>query len=218
MDFRRARPVTGDQDCSLAASVDATSPIRRRHWLKPSPNRHPHQRVRNSDQVRRRRILPDLGIDAPEVDLFVERTAGPLLAGVGNEVWGCHRYRPRSPCRRPAPRLGVHGRAEGASLHSAAGKARGHRRQRTTVRGELGSVALPKAVPRPRPGRQRGLSGRPTDGRGGTTTRARSGRRRVVRKTRSRPLRRDRGHGIERGHHRAGCAAAASGASGSTGS
>ena len=128
-----------------------------------------------------------LGIDAPEVDLFVEPTAGPLLAGVGNEVWGCHRYRPRSPCRRPAPRLGVHGRAEGASLHSAAGKARGHRRQRTTVRGELGSVALPKAVPRPRPGRQRGLSGRPTDGRGGTTTRARSGRRRVVRKTGAAP-------------------------------
>jgi hypothetical protein len=38
------------------------------------------------DQVRRRRILPDLGIDVAEVDLFVEPTAGPLLAGVGNEV------------------------------------------------------------------------------------------------------------------------------------
>ena len=38
------------------------------------------------DQVRRRRILPDLGIDVAEVDLFVEPTAGPLLAGVANEV------------------------------------------------------------------------------------------------------------------------------------
>ena len=38
------------------------------------------------DQVRRRGILPDLAIDASEVDLFVEPTAGPLLAGVGNEV------------------------------------------------------------------------------------------------------------------------------------
>jgi hypothetical protein len=40
------------------------------------------------DQVRRRRpILPDLGIDVAEVDLFVEPTAGPVLASVGNEVW-----------------------------------------------------------------------------------------------------------------------------------
>jgi hypothetical protein len=33
------------------------------------------------DQVRRRRILPDLGIDVTKVDLFVEPAAGPLLAG-----------------------------------------------------------------------------------------------------------------------------------------
>src|SRR5580700_10788887 len=39
------------------------------------------------DQVRRRRILPDLGVDVAEVDLFFEPTAGPLLASVGNEVW-----------------------------------------------------------------------------------------------------------------------------------
>ena len=38
------------------------------------------------DQVRRRRILPDLGIDVVEVDLFVEPVARSLLAGVGNEV------------------------------------------------------------------------------------------------------------------------------------
>ena len=35
----------------------------------------------------RRRILPNLAIDASEVDLFVEPTAGPLLASIGNEVW-----------------------------------------------------------------------------------------------------------------------------------
>jgi hypothetical protein len=39
------------------------------------------------DQVRWRRILPDLPIDATEVDLFVEPTAGPLLAGVSYGVW-----------------------------------------------------------------------------------------------------------------------------------
>jgi hypothetical protein len=37
--------------------------------------------------VRRRRILPDLGIDAGEVDLFLEPTANPVVAAVGNEVW-----------------------------------------------------------------------------------------------------------------------------------
>jgi len=29
----------------------------------------------------------DLGIDAPEVHLFVEPTANPVVAAVGNEVW-----------------------------------------------------------------------------------------------------------------------------------
>ena len=38
------------------------------------------------DQVRRRRILPDLRIDASEVDLFVEPTANSIVAAVGNEV------------------------------------------------------------------------------------------------------------------------------------
>ena len=38
------------------------------------------------DQVRRRRILPDLAIDATEVDLFVEPAANPVIAGIGNEV------------------------------------------------------------------------------------------------------------------------------------
>jgi hypothetical protein len=36
--------------------------------------------------VRRRGILPDLGIDAAEVDLLVEPSADPILAGVGDEV------------------------------------------------------------------------------------------------------------------------------------
>jgi hypothetical protein len=40
----------------------------------------------NIDQVRRRRILPDLRMDAREVDLLVEPAAYPFLAGVGNEV------------------------------------------------------------------------------------------------------------------------------------
>jgi hypothetical protein len=39
------------------------------------------------DQVRRRRILPHLGIDAGEIDLFVEPAANPVVAAVGNEVW-----------------------------------------------------------------------------------------------------------------------------------
>ena len=39
------------------------------------------------DQVRRRRILPDLAIDATEVDFFVEPTANPVVASVGNEMW-----------------------------------------------------------------------------------------------------------------------------------
>ena len=38
------------------------------------------------DQVRRRRILPDLGIDAGEVDPLVEPAADPFVAGIGNEV------------------------------------------------------------------------------------------------------------------------------------
>ena len=38
------------------------------------------------DQVRRRRILPDLGVDAGEVDPFVEPMADPFIAGVGDEV------------------------------------------------------------------------------------------------------------------------------------
>src|SRR5690349_13059471 len=39
------------------------------------------------DQVRRRRILPDLGVHAHKVDLFVKPSADPVLAGIGNEVW-----------------------------------------------------------------------------------------------------------------------------------
>jgi hypothetical protein len=39
------------------------------------------------DQVRRRRIFPDLAIDATQVDLFVEPTANPVVASVGNKVW-----------------------------------------------------------------------------------------------------------------------------------
>ena len=42
---------------------------------------------RDIDQVRWRRILPDLGIDASEVDLLVKPTANPVLGCVGNEVW-----------------------------------------------------------------------------------------------------------------------------------
>jgi hypothetical protein len=38
------------------------------------------------DQVRRRRILPDLGIDALKIDPLVEPAADPIVAGVGNEV------------------------------------------------------------------------------------------------------------------------------------
>ena len=38
------------------------------------------------DQVRRRRVLPDLGIDASEVDLLVKPVANPVVAGVSNEV------------------------------------------------------------------------------------------------------------------------------------
>jgi hypothetical protein len=40
----------------------------------------------NIDQVCRRRILPDLGIDAGEVDSFVEPLSDPFVARVGNEV------------------------------------------------------------------------------------------------------------------------------------
>jgi hypothetical protein len=36
--------------------------------------------------IRRRRILPDLGVDAGEVDPFVEPMADPFIAGVGDEV------------------------------------------------------------------------------------------------------------------------------------
>src|SRR5262249_37008181 len=42
--------------------------------------------------------------------------------------------------------VGVNGRAEGTSLHSAAREARGYRRKRTTIRGELGGIALPQRV------------------------------------------------------------------------
>jgi len=38
------------------------------------------------DQVRRRRVLPDLAIDADEIDVLVEPAAGPVGASVGNEV------------------------------------------------------------------------------------------------------------------------------------
>jgi hypothetical protein len=38
------------------------------------------------DQVSRRRLLPDLAIDASEVDLLVKLAANPVLARVGNEV------------------------------------------------------------------------------------------------------------------------------------
>jgi hypothetical protein len=38
------------------------------------------------DQVRRRRVLPDLDIDASEVDLLVKPAANPVVAGVSNEV------------------------------------------------------------------------------------------------------------------------------------
>jgi hypothetical protein len=38
------------------------------------------------DQVRRRRILPDLGIDALQIDFLVEPTADPVIAAVSNEV------------------------------------------------------------------------------------------------------------------------------------
>jgi len=38
------------------------------------------------DHVRRRRILPDLGIDAGEVDLLVEPAADRVVTAVGNEV------------------------------------------------------------------------------------------------------------------------------------
>ena len=88
-------------------------------------------------------------------------------------------------------------------------RARRRRRRRTAdadrLRPRLSRrICKPQLFRLPRPGRERGLSARPTDGRGSTTTRARSGRRRVVRKTRSRRLRRDQSNGIERGHHGAG--------------
>ena len=38
------------------------------------------------DQVRGRRILPDLGIDAGKVDPLVKPAADPIVAGVGNKV------------------------------------------------------------------------------------------------------------------------------------
>ena len=38
------------------------------------------------DQVRRRCILPDLAIDAREVDLFVEPAADLFVAGIGHVV------------------------------------------------------------------------------------------------------------------------------------
>jgi hypothetical protein len=42
----------------------------------------------NIYQVRRDRILPNLGIDVGEVDPFVEPVSHPFVAGVGNEVRG----------------------------------------------------------------------------------------------------------------------------------
>jgi len=39
------------------------------------------------DQVSRRLILPDLGVDAREIDPLVEPAANPALAGICNEVW-----------------------------------------------------------------------------------------------------------------------------------
>jgi hypothetical protein len=41
---------------------------------------------RDINQVRRRRILPDLAINASEVDPLVKPAANPVIAGVGNEV------------------------------------------------------------------------------------------------------------------------------------
>src|SRR5215472_809123 len=38
------------------------------------------------DQMRRRHIFPDLGIDTGEVDLLVEPAADPVVSAVGNEV------------------------------------------------------------------------------------------------------------------------------------
>ena len=37
------------------------------------------------DQVRRRRTLPDLGIDPGEVDPLVELAADPIVAGIGTK-------------------------------------------------------------------------------------------------------------------------------------
>jgi hypothetical protein len=37
------------------------------------------------DQVRWRRILPDLSIDASQVDFLVEPVADPFIAGVGEK-------------------------------------------------------------------------------------------------------------------------------------
>jgi hypothetical protein len=42
---------------------------------------------RDINQVRRRRIHPDLAIDAREVDPLVKPAADSVIAGVGNEVW-----------------------------------------------------------------------------------------------------------------------------------
>ena len=41
----------------------------------------------NIYQVRRRCILPHLGVDAGEVDIFVAPVANPVVAGIGYEVW-----------------------------------------------------------------------------------------------------------------------------------
>ena len=48
----------------------------------------------------------------------------------------------------PGVVVGVDRRAEGASLHAAAGEARGDRRERAAVRRELGGVTLPQRVRR----------------------------------------------------------------------
>ena len=47
--------------------------------------RRPSQTYAN-DQVRRRRVLPDRGVDAVEVDSLVDPAADPIVAGVSDEV------------------------------------------------------------------------------------------------------------------------------------
>jgi hypothetical protein len=44
------------------------------------------QKHGNIDEVRRRRILPDLGVHARQIDPLVKPSADPVFAGIGNEV------------------------------------------------------------------------------------------------------------------------------------